>query len=74
MLLKYYGVDWLIFLLLLFHLWFLGEKRRYAFLFGAAAAVCGIVFGFLVESVGMMCMNTVLCCMHLMAYKKWNKA
>jgi hypothetical protein len=69
---KYYGIDWAIFLILIFHLWFIGEKRRFAFLFGAAASILGIFFAFLVDSVAMILMNSVFCVMHLIAYAKWN--
>jgi hypothetical protein len=70
---KYYGIDWAIFVLLVCHLWFLGERTRFAFLFGAAAAVCGVFFGHLIDSIAMIAMNVVFCGMHLMAYAKWNK-
>ena len=71
MILKYYGVDWTIFVLLVCHLWFLSEKYRFAFLFGAAAAGFGVLFGWLIDSVATIMMNVVFCVMHMMAYFKW---
>jgi hypothetical protein len=73
MIFKYYGLDWAIFVLVVCHLWFLGEKRRFAFLFGALAAVFGVVFGCLIDSIATVIMNIVFFGMHLMAYFKWTR-
>ena len=70
---KYYGIDWAIFLLLVCQIWFLGEKYRFAFLFGVSAAMCGIFFGYLIDSIATIVMNIVCCVMYLMAYYKWDK-
>jgi len=68
---KYYGVDWIIFILVVTQLWLLGNKKRQAFLFGMAGNSCGILLGFLVESIACIIMNSVFVIMHVNAYRKW---
>lgn len=70
---KYYGIDWMVFALIVAHLWLLGSKRRCAFLIGAVACCFGFAFGFLVESVASMIMNSVFCLMHIRVYYKWGQ-
>ena len=73
MFLKYYGVDWIIFVLVVIHLWLLGNKKRQAFLFGMSGNLCGILLGFLVESLACVIMNFVFATMNANAYRKWKK-
>jgi len=47
-------------------LWLLGNKKRQAFLFGMAGNSCGILLGFLVESIA-----CIIMIMHVNAYRKW---
>lgn len=68
---NYYGVDWLLFLLIVTHLWLLGNQRRSAFLVGIAATICGVVFGYLIGSFATILMNIVFTFMHIRAYMKW---
>lgn len=71
LLFRYYGVDWLIFIIVVTHLWLLGHRKRVAFLVGASGCVFGFTFGVLTESIACSCMNVVFCCLHLRAYWKW---
>ena len=71
MIFKYCGVDWIIFILVVTQLWLLGNKKRQAFLFGMAGNSCGILLGFLVESIACIIMNSVFVIMHVNAYRKW---
>lgn len=71
MIFKYYGVDWIVFILVVCHLWLLGEKRKLAFVFGAMAAIFGLLFGFLISSVATVIMNVVFFGMHIRGYFKW---
>lgn len=66
-----YGLDWLMFVLLLWHLWLLGNKHRSAFLVGIFATLVGVAVGWLLDSYAIMVMNVVFCGMHLRAYFKW---
>lgn len=68
---KYYGVDWAIFVILVVHLWLLGNKLRVAFLFGVLGSSCGIAMGFLCDSLAIIVMNAVFVCMHIRAWWKW---
>lgn len=69
---RYYGVDWLIFLTLVIHLWAIGNHWRIAFLFGVGASMFGFVFGLMTSSIAMILMNIVFAGMHLRAYMKWS--
>jgi hypothetical protein len=71
MLFKYYGVDWAIFAILVLHLWLLGNKVRAAFLLGMLGSSCGIVLGYMCDSVAVMIMNAAFICMHFRAWLKW---
>lgn len=71
MIFKCQGVDWIIFILVVTQLWLLGNKKRQAFLFGMAGNSCGILLGFLVESIACIIMNSVFMIMHVNAYRKW---
>ena len=71
MIFKCQGVDWIIFILVVTQLWLLGNKKRQAFLFGMAGNSCGILLGFLVESIACIIMNSVFVIMHVNAYRKW---
>ena len=71
MIFKCQGVDWIIFILVVTNLLLLGNKKRQAFLFGMAGNSCGILLGFLVESIACIIMNSVFMIMHVNAYRKW---
>lgn len=73
-LLKYYGVDWALFALIVVHLWMLGNKWKWAFIFGFWACCFGLIFGILVGSIASMIMNVVFALMHLRAYWKWSRS
>ncbi len=72
-LLKYYGIDWLMFFIIVIHLWMLAKKWRMAFIFGASGSALGAVLGILVGSAGFAIMNAVFTAMHIRAYKKWSE-
>ena len=68
---NYYGVDWLIFLLIVVHLHLIAERKRSAFLFGALATIFGVAFGIMVDSLASILMNVVFCVLHIKAWIKW---
>ena len=73
MIFKYFGVDWIIFVLVVTQLWLLANKKRVGFLFGMCGNTCGIFLGYLVESFACIIMNITFVFMHLNAYRKWGK-
>ena len=70
---RYYGVDWAVFVLIVTHLWLLGNKKRYAFLFGMAASSFGMCLGYMIESVACVIMNATFIFMHARAYVRWRE-
>ena len=70
---KYYGIDWLIFLAVVIHLWLLGERKRAAFLFGMTSAMLGLIFSIQIDSIANGIAMVVYFCMHVRAYCKWRE-
>jgi hypothetical protein len=73
MLWKYYGVDWAVFVLIVLHLWLLGNRNRFAFILGALGTCFGFAFGILIGSLASVLMNVVFFTMHVRAFFKWAK-
>lgn len=69
---KYYGIDWLVFLFIVIHLWMLGNKWRTAFIFGMIGSGFGVILGLLISSVALVIMNISFALMHFRAYAKWS--
>ena len=69
---KYYGIDWLLFILVLIHLWLLGNKNKLAFAFGILGCACGVAFGIMIESIASVAMNFTFGLLHLRALVKWS--
>lgn len=69
---KYYGVDWFLFGFILCHIWLLGNQKKLAFPFAIAGCICGIIFGYMTESVATMLMNIIFILMHIRSYYKWS--
>jgi len=70
---NYYGVDWLIFLLLIIHVWMIGNKVRSAWLIGIVSYCLGIALAIMIESWPSGIMNAVFIVMGIRAYIKWGK-
>lgn len=70
---RFYGVDWVIFILLSVHIWMLGNRMKSAFLMGIAASVFGCIFGLIIESAATLIMNFSFCLMHINSYVKWHQ-
>lgn len=71
---KFYGIDWLLFVFVLIHLWLLGNRKRAAFLYGVGACCCGFTFGIIIGSLATLLMNSVFAAMHLRAYILWRES
>lgn len=69
---NYYGVDWVVFVLIVIHLWMLGNQYKTAFLLGAFASCFGLILGLLINSLASVLMNVVFFFMHLRAFSKWS--
>ena len=72
-LLKYYGFDWLGMLCGVVGIWRLGNKKRSGFIFNMMAAVAGLVFSILANSVAYIIVNTLIFCLNLRGYVKWKR-
>lgn len=72
-LLKYYGVDWLNFLLVLVHIELLVHKKRSAFVWGFLASVVGVIFAFMIQSWGNGVMCATFMFFHVRAWIKWRE-
>lgn len=72
MIFQYYGLDWLIFALLLLHVWLLGERNRFAFVFGVIASILNVLFGWMIGSLAIVLMSVIFTVLHFVAYIKWS--
>ena len=73
MIFKYYGIDWLLFLLVALHIWLLGEQKRSSFLVAMLATICGTIFGMMTGSVATIVMNVTFFFLYLRAYLMWGR-
>ena len=69
---NYYGVDWVLFLLILSHMWALGKRKRYGWLIGACAAITGAIIGVMADSIALAIMNVFFTGFHIRNYIKWS--
>lgn len=68
---NYYGVDWIIFILIVTHIKFLGLKNEWAFPFAIAGCSFGVILGVLVQSIAVVMMNTTFIVMHYITWRTW---
>ena len=64
-------VDWVLFLLILSHMWALGRRKRYGWPLGACAASTGIIIGVMADSIALATMNVFFTGFHIRNYIKW---
>ena len=69
---QYYGVDWLLFVLVLIHMWLIAEQRKSAFVYAVLANICGFTFGLMTESAATLVMNVCFCVLNIRAYIHWH--
>src|SRR5437868_1418876 len=71
---QYYGVDWLIAVLVFLGLFGIEEHRRNGFLFGAASAVLGVVFSLQIHSIANLVTSVILTLLYTRGYLTFGKA
>jgi Nicotinamide mononucleotide transporter len=71
--LKYYGIDWIIAVLLIINVWMVGSKIRSGWLVGAVACCFTTAFGFIIESYPQVIMNIIFIGLNLRGYYNWKE-
>lgn len=71
---SFYGIDWLILLIMVFHLWLIGNKDRQGFLLGALAACGGVMLGVMIDSVPQILCSLLVIVMQMRAYFLWKNS
>lgn len=71
---NYYCLDWAVFVLVLVHIWLLGNKNKNGFLVGILSCVFSMCFSFLAGSFPNLLLGACLLLMHIRAYVRWTKA
>lgn len=71
--LKYHGIDWLAMTLTFLTLYYLGEKKRFGFIFGILASISWLTFGVLVDSIANIVANLIFTGLNLRGYVNWKK-
>ena len=70
-LLKYHGIDWIAIIMTFLTLYYLGEKRRFGFIFGIVASIAWLIFGVLVDSIANIIANVIFIALNLRGYLNW---
>lgn len=70
---KYHGIDWLAMMLTFLTLYYLGEKKRFGFIFGILASIAWLTFGVLVDSIANIIANVIFIVLNLRGYVNWKK-
>lgn len=71
---KYYGIDWIIAILLITNIWMVGSKIRSGWLVGAVACCFTTAFAIMIESYPQVVMNIVFIFLNIRGYFEWRKA
>ena len=54
-------------------LYYLGEKRRFGFVFGIVASISWLIFGILVDSIANIIANVIFIALNLRGYLNWKE-
>ena len=72
-LLKYHGIDWIAIIMTFLTLYYLGERRRFGFVFGIVASISWLIFGILVDSIANIIANVIFIALNLRGYLSWKE-
>ena len=70
---KYHGIDWVAIIMTFLTLYYLGEKRRFGFIFGIVASIAWLIFGVLVDSIANIVANVIFIALNLRGYLNWKE-
>lgn len=68
---KFYGLDWLIFLIVVFHIYLIGEGKSVGWILGTIASILSVFLAILCGSFAMVLMNIFYVFMRTWNYFKW---
>jgi nicotinamide riboside transporter PnuC len=72
-LMKYHGIDWIAIIMTFLTLYYLGERRRFGFVFGIVASISWLIFGILVDSIANIIANVIFIALNLRGYLNWKE-
>jgi len=64
----YYGVDWAMMAFAIVGTYGVADRKRWGFLVNAVACICGLCLGLMIDSLGMILLNGILCCINIEGY------
>ena len=70
---QYYGLDWLGMIMVLLCVYYIGNKKRYAFIFGLIGCLIWIYVNHMANIIPAVLLNIVLFILYLRGYIKWGK-
>ncbi len=70
---KYHGIDWIAIIMTFLTLYYLGEKRRFGFVFGIVASISWMIFGILVDSIANIVAKVSYIALNLRGYLNWKE-
>mgnify|MGYP006452550133 CR=1 FL=1 len=68
---QYYGSDWVAMVTTVIWLIYIGDKKRFSFIFAIIASLSWMVFGWLNHSVASVVANILFVILNIRAYIKW---
>ena len=70
---KYYGTDWLAMCMAFLFIYYIGERKRYGFIYGILASIFWLIFSFLAQSIANVIANVVFVFLNIRGYMYWGK-
>lgn len=70
---QYYGVDWIVTVLVFTGIFLLGDKKKAGFIVGMVSSVFAFLFSFQIGSIANGVTSVVLFVLYLRGYLKWKK-
>lgn len=70
---QYYGIDWIVTVLVFTGIFLLGDKKKAGFIVGMVSSVFAFLFSFQIGSIANGVTSVVLFVLYLRGYLKWKK-
>jgi len=68
---QYYGMDWLAMITSLLFMYYIGNKKRFGFIFGFISGLAWIFTNYVAHIWAGIILNLILLILHVRGYMKW---
>jgi hypothetical protein len=73
LLFKYYGIDWTAIFTMFLFMYYIGSKKRFAFIFGIISSAAWVIFAIMAQSVASIIANSVMILLNIRGYFYWKQ-